>query len=72
MGNDIEPDAKASLEEMELRNAAIAMRDDLIERAKFGCEDAGPVVACGNSVWMRFCAAIHAHIAANIQAEGGS
>lgn len=65
---DVEPlQPSASLEVKELLAASIAMRDDLIQRAKFDMPDAVPVVACGNSVWMKFQDAIHSYQASEAQ-----
>jgi len=40
--------------EQMLRDAAIALRDDLIERGTWDKDGAGKVVCAGNGVWVRF------------------
>jgi hypothetical protein len=48
---------EALAEVARLREAAIGLRDDLLERAEF-CKDAGKVVCAGNGAWFRFNAAL--------------
>lgn len=40
-----------------LRDAALGLQKDLLERAEW-CPDAGKVVCAGNGAWFRFCQAL--------------